>query len=105
VSRLIWIELERPDEARQLVKMLEVNGVDADTSQTIRGKPEVHVHKPRFRRMSPFMVDVESVVRRWLEEQAAEMQSVTARTVDESFEIRSPVPPGLGARTGNASSA
>jgi hypothetical protein len=35
MSKLIWIELERPDEASQLAEMLEANGV-----QTPAGRSE-----------------------------------------------------------------
>jgi hypothetical protein len=105
MSRLIWIELERPDEASQLTEMLEANGVQADTSRTVRGKPEVHVHKPLLRRMSSFMAEVEPVVRRWLEERAPGIEGVTARTIDERFEIRSPIAHGPRARVEKAAPA
>jgi hypothetical protein len=104
MSRPIWIELEHPDHASRLAETLELNGVHAEVRRTMRGKPEVRIQKPWLRRMNPFMNDVESFVRRWLEEQAPEVRRVIAETADERFEIRSPTAHAIG-RTRNAAPA
>lgn len=96
MTKLIWVEVRDLDRANRLTEMLESSGVDAAVSRTVRGEPEVRIQKPRFRRLKPFMIDVESIVRRWLEEHAADLRSVRARTVDGSFEIRNSF--ALGAR-------
>lgn len=104
MSRLIWIELEHPEQASQLAEMLESNGASAEVRRTMRGKPEVRIEKPRLRRMKPFIADVESVVRRWLGEQGPEMGRVVAETADDRFEIVSPNAPATG-RTRSAAGA
>jgi hypothetical protein len=91
MARLIWIEVNDLDKALRLAEMLQSNGLRANIKRTIHGQPEVHIHKPRLRRMNPFMAGVESVVRRWLKEQAPELRRVTAQTLRERFEIRSPI--------------
>jgi hypothetical protein len=91
MSKLIWIEVGQSGDASRLAEMLESNGIRADTSRTLRGKPEVRIEKPLFRRMKPFMVDLELVVRRWLTEEAPETQGVIAKTAEGRLEIRSPV--------------
>jgi hypothetical protein len=105
MSKLIWIEVEHSEDASRLAEVLQSSGIHADTSRTIQGDAEVRIEKPRFRRMNPFMVDVESVVRRWLAEQASETRAVTAKTADERFEIRSPAAQGAGPRGRNAAPA
>jgi hypothetical protein len=104
MSRLMWIEVEHPEHASRLAEMLELNGVHADVRRTLRGKPEVRIQKPRLRRMNKFIVDVKSVVRKWLEEQAPEVRRVIAETADERFEIQSPIAHAIG-RTRNADAA
>ena len=105
MSKLIWIEAEDPDAVPRLAETLESNGLRADVTRTIRGEPEVRIQKPRLQRMKPFMVRVESVVRRWLVEQAPDLRGVIVQTVDERFEIRSPSAYALGPRTRPAAPA
>jgi hypothetical protein len=105
MTKMIWIEVEHADDASRLAEKLQSNGVEADISRTIRGKFEVRLQKPRFRRMSRFVFDVVSVVRRWLAEQAPEVGGVTAQTADEQFEIRSPTANGARPRSRDAAPA
>jgi hypothetical protein len=105
MSKLIWIGVKDPDRARQLAETLEMNGVHADVTRSMRGQPEVRIQKPRLRRMKPFMVGVESVVRRWLAKHAPDLRGVTVQTVDERFEIRSPIAHAIGPRTRHATPA
>jgi hypothetical protein len=91
MPKLIWIELGQPEKASRLAENLESNGIRADISRTLRGKPEVRIEKPPFRRMKVFRAELELVVRRWLTEEAPETQGVIAQTADERFEIRSPL--------------
>lgn len=99
MQQLIWIEMKEPDDATRLAEALESSGLDAATGKTIRGKPEVLITKPRLRRMRTFLADVESVVRRWLEHDAAHVEGVLARTLDRGFEIRSPIADRIARRS------
>ena len=103
MPKLIWIEMGQPEDASRLAEMLESNAIRADTSRALRGKPEVRIEKPRFRRMKPFMVDLEQVVRRWLMEEAPETQGVIAKTAEGRFEIRNPA--GQQTRSGTRKAA
>jgi hypothetical protein len=91
MTKLIWIELDKPERATGLAEALESNGVHAGTSRTLRGRPEVRIEKPRLRRMAPFMRDVEAIVRRWLARDARDIPGLLARSLDGGrVEIRNP---------------
>jgi hypothetical protein len=105
MTKLVWIEVDDLDGAERLTEMLESNDVDAAITRTVRGKPEVRVQKPRFRRMRAFMADVESIVQRWLQERAPERESLRAWTADGSFEIRNSFAGSARARPRHATPA
>jgi hypothetical protein len=91
MTKLIWIELDEPERATGLAEALASNGMHADTSRTLRGRPEVRIEKPRLRRTVPFMHDVEAIVRRWLARDARDVPGLLARSLDgDRVEIRNP---------------
>ena len=92
MAKAIHLEIEDSGDAEELTARLRLNGFDAASLRPIVGPALVRVPKPPLRRTRSFAEDVETTVRRWLEE-APVPSKVTLRAGRRDVEIDNPAAP------------
>jgi hypothetical protein len=90
MARALHLDVDGPEDAAALAERLRLYGLEAASLRPLVGAAEIRVTKPLLQPTSRFRADVESIVRRWLEEEAPSLRSVALRSRRDYVEILNP---------------